>query len=254
VIGVSESPLEFHSPGLWDRGAPVRVKLSGGELSSASQTAVLNGANAMAIGDGSGANWEVFQFADAQVVAPDTYELSMRLRGQLGTDGITPAVWPVGSTVVLLDLALTQIDLASSSRGLVRHYRVGVASRGYEDSNVIYRTEAFDGIGLRPYPVAHLRSAQVAGDYLLSWKRRTRIDGDTWQSTEVPLGEDGEAYQIRIIQAASIIAEYTVSQPQFAYTFAMRSADSVSGPFDVAVAQLSTSFGPGPFRRLTVVA
>jgi hypothetical protein len=253
VIGVTESPMNFHSSGLWDRGAPLRIKLLEGELSSASQTAVLNGANAMAIGDGSSANWEVFQFADAPIVAPDTYELSTRLRGQLGTDGIMSMVWPVGSTVVLLDLALTQIDLASSARGLVRHYRVGVASRGFEDSNVIHRTEAFDGIGLRPYPVAHLRSAQMSGDYLATWKRRTRIDGDTWQSTEVPLGEDSEAYQIRIIQASAIVAEYTVNQPQFSYTSAMRSSDSVIGSFDIAVAQLSTAFGPGPFRRLTVL-
>jgi Putative phage tail protein len=254
VIGVTESVMTAHSPGLWDRGAPLRVKLVGGELSSASQTAVLNGANAMAIGDGSGANWEVFQFAEAQVAAPDTYELSTRLRGQLGTDGILPSFWPVGSTVVLLDLALTQIDLASSSRGLVRHYRIGVASRGFEDSNVTYRTEAFDGIGLRPYPIAHLGSTDLAGDLLLTWKRRTRIDGDTWQSPEVPLGEDSEAYQVRVIQASAIVAEYTVTQPQFTYSAAMRSLDGVSGTFEIAVAQLSESFGPGPFRKLTLAA
>lgn len=254
VIGVTETSMSFHSPGLWDRGTPLRVKLIGGELASASPTAVLNGANAMAIGDGSGANWEVFQFAEAQVVAPDTYELSNRLRGQLGTDGIMPNAWPPGSTVVLLDLALTQIDLALSSRGLVRHYRVGAASRGFEDSNVIHRTEAFDGIGLRPYPVAHLRFADLAGDFHLTWRRRTRIDGDTWQSTEVPLGEDSEAYLVRVIQSAAVVAEYTVNQPQFVYTSAMRGVDAVSGSFDIAVAQLSTSFGAGPFRKLTMTA
>jgi GTA TIM-barrel-like domain/Putative phage tail protein len=252
VIGVTESPLSFHRPGVWDRGTPLRVKLVGGELSSASETAVLNGANAIAIGDGSSAVWEVFQFTEAQVVAPDTYELLGRLRGQLGTDGIMPTVWPVGSTVVLLDLALTQIDLASSARGLVRHYRIGVASRGFEDSNVIYRTEAFDGIGLRPYPIAHLRAVETAGDIQLSWKRRTRIDGDTWQSPEVPLGEDNEAYQLRVIQASAIVAEYSVNLPQFTYTAAMQGVDGVAGSFEVAVAQSSSAFGPGPFRQITL--
>lgn len=254
VIGVTESPMTSHSPGLWDRGLPLRVKLVGGELSSANPTSVLNGANAMAIGDGAGGNWEVFQFAQAQLVAPDTYELSGRLRGQLGTDGIMPGVWPSGSTVVLLDLALTQIDLASSSRGLARHYRIGVASRGFEDTNATHRAEAFDGIGLRPYPIAHLRSIASGGDLQITWKRRTRIDGDTWQSPEVPLGEDSESYQVRVIQAATILAEYTVNQPSFTYTAAMRSADSVSGSFEIAVAQLSSSFGPGPFRKVTLAA
>jgi GTA TIM-barrel-like domain/Putative phage tail protein len=250
VIGVTESPLAFHSPGLWDFGTPLRVKLSAGELASASRTAVLNGANAMAIGDGSGANWEVFQFAEAQIVAPDTYDISVRLRGQLGTDGIVPSIWPAGSTVVLLDLALTQIDLAASSRGLVRYYRVGVASRGFDDSNVTLRIEAFDGIGLRPYPISHLRYTNQSGDLTFSWKRRTRIDGDTWQSAEVPLGEESEAYQIRVIQAATIVKEYSVNQPQFIYTAALRASDGVSGPFELAVAQVSSSFGPGPFRKV----
>lgn len=252
VIGVTESPLAAHPPGIWDRGAPLRVKIAGLELSSASQDAVLNGANAMAIGDGSGANWEVFQFADAQLVAPETYELSVRLRGQLGTDGIMPAVWPTGSTVVLLDLALTQIDLALSARGLARYYRVGIASRGYDDPNVTLRVEAFDGIGLRPYPVSHLRSTESSGDVQLTWKRRTRIDGDTWQTAEVPLGEETEAYQVRIIVGSAIVAEYGVVQPQFAYTAAMRAQDGVAGSFKAAVAQLSTRFGPGPFRSIDI--
>ena len=254
TIGVTESPLMFHSPGLWDLGAPLRVRLSGGELSSASRLAVLNGANAVAIGDGSGSNWEVFQFAEAQVVAPETYDISIRLRGQLGTDGIVPSVWPAGSTVVLLDLGLAQIDLAQSSRGLARFYRVGMASRGVDDSNVTLLTEAFDGIGLRPYTVAHLRSVMQAGDVHLAWKRRTRLDGDSWQSGEVPLAEESEAYLVRVIQASSIVSEYTVTQPQFIYAAVMRAADGVSGVFQMAVAQISASFGPGPLRLLDVVA
>lgn len=252
VIGVSESPMTFHRPGIWDLGPPLRIRIVGGELASASRTSVLNGANAMAIGDGSAANWEVFQFADVQIVAPDTYELSVRLRGQLGTDGVMPKVWPVGSTVVLLDLALQQIDLTPSSRGLVRYYRIGAASRGYDDSNVVLRTEAFDGVGLRPYPVAHLRHRSVSGDIQLAWRRRTRLDGDSWQLVEVPLAEESEAYLVRVIEAAEIQAEYTTSQPAFAYTAAMRSSDGVSTDFQVAVAQLSASYGAGPFRQIEV--
>lgn len=250
VIGVTETPMTFHRPGLWDVGLPLRVKIAGGELSSASQTAVLNGANAMAIGDGSSGNWEVFQFAEAQVVAPNTYNLSLRLRGQLGTDGIVPTVWPIGSTVVLIDLALQQVDIAASARGLARYYRVGAASRGYDDSNVTLRVEAFDGIGLRPYPVSHLRQTTISGDVQLTWKRRTRIDGDSWQSTELPLAEESEAYLVRVVQSSAMVAEYTVPQPAFSYTTAMRTADGVMGNFDLAVAQLSASFGAGPFRKL----
>ena len=253
VTGVTEGPLAAASPGLWDRGVPLRVKLSGGTLSSATALAVLNGGNAMAIGDGSSGNWEVIQFATAQLVAPDTYELSMRLRGQQGTDGVMPAVWPVGSTVVLLDLALTQIDLALSARGLARYYRIGGTARGYDDPNVTLRVEAFDGIGLRPYPVAHLRAVTATGDVLVGWKRRTRIEGDGWQVVEVPLGEDVESYVVRIVQGGTIKAEYASTTPQFSYLAAMRVSDGVTSPYTIQVAQVSTRFGPGPFRGIGVV-
>lgn len=252
VIGITETPMKFHRPGNWDFGAPLRVKLAAGELSSASRTSVLNGANAMAIGDGSAANWEIFQFAEAQIVAPETYELSVRLRGQLGTDGIMPEIWPTGSMVVLLDLSLLQIDLAASARGLARYYRIGVTSRGYDDANAALRVESFDGIGLRPYPVAHLRHEVLSGDIRLAWKRRTRLEGDSWQSTEVPLAEETEAYLVRVIQFSAMVAEYAVSQPSFTYTASMQAADGITGVFDMAVAQLSASFGAGPFRKVGV--
>ncbi len=255
VIGLTESPMLRARPGVYDRGAPLRVKITGGDLASADLISVLNGANAMAIGDGSGANWEVFQFSQAQIVAPDSYELTTRLRGQLGTDGRMPDAWPVGSTVVLLDLALVQIDLALAARGLARFYRVGSASRGFDDPNVVVRVEAFDAAGLRPYPIAHLRAKPgLSGDMLVQWKRRTRIDGDTWQTFEVPLGEDVEAYSVRVVQASAIISEYTVPQPQFLYTSAMRTVDGVVGPYRVEVAQVSAQVGPGPFRGIDLEA
>jgi len=252
IIGITESPLAAARPGLWDRGAPLRVRIVGGTLSSSQVLSVLNGGNSMAIGDGSSGFWEVFQFVTAELVAPDTWELSQRLRGQLGTDGIQPAVWPEGSTVVLLDRSLQQIDLAASARGLARHYRIGVTARGYDDPAVVSKVEAFDGIGLRPYPVCHLRAAGTSGtDITATWIRRTRIEGDNWQQTEVPLGEDAETYLIRILSGASVLSEYQSAQPVFVYPVAAQIADGVTGAFDIAVAQVSSRYGPGPFRLVS---
>jgi hypothetical protein len=194
----------------------------------------------------------VFQFAEVQIVAPDTYELSVRLRGQAGTDGLMPAEWPVGSTVVLLDQTLTQIDLPLSARGLARHYRFGPVARGFDDPDVVLKVEAFGGAGLRPYPVAHLRTKPDGGDLAVTWIRRTRIDGDTWQAFEVPLAEEAERYQVRVFQGADLRAEYTVTQPQFLYSAALRLADLQPGPYRIEVAQISAQYGPGPFRSVDI--
>lgn len=255
IVGTTESVLIAAPIGVWDRGPALRMKMFGGALSSADELAVLNGANAIAIGDGSSANWEIFQFSNAILVAPSTYDLSLRLRGQQGTDGAMPLQWPIGSTVVLLDQAPQQIDLSVSSRGLARYYRIGPAGRGYEDPTVIVKVEAFDGIGLRPYPVAHLASvADPAGDITLSWIRRTRIDGDNWQSAEVPLGENSEAYLIRVIQSKIVIREESSASASWIYSSAMQSFDGIVGSYRIDVAQVSDRFGPGPFRSIIIPA
>lgn len=255
VIGVTETDLAAAPPGLWDRGPALRLRLTGGALQSATELAVLNGANAMAIGDGTPANWEVFQFATAVLVAPDTWDLSLRLRGQLGTDGIMPPVWPAGSTVVLLDAAVGQIDLAANLRGLARNWRIGIAERGHDDPSVVARTLAFDGIGLRPYPVCHLQATGRAGsDVALRWIRRTRIEGDSWNQLEVPLGEETEAYALRILNGSAVVAEYAATTPAFAYPATQQALDGVTGGFSVQVAQLSARFGAGPWKALSVLA
>ena len=253
VMGTTETVLSAAPAALWDRGPALRVKIFGGTLSSRDELAVLNGANVLAIGDGSSANWEIIQFAEAVLVAPSTYEISLRLRGQQGSDGIMPAEWPIGSTVVLLDLAPEQIDLPLSSRGLARYYRIGSAARGYDDPATLLKVDAFDGIGLRPYPVAHLRAeAANSGDLGVSWIRRTRIDGDNWQPLEVPLGEATEAYVIRVVQSNLILREEPSNGPGWTYPSAAKTADGIVGPYRVDVAQVSDRFGAGPFRSVAI--
>jgi hypothetical protein len=255
IIGKTESSLDAAAIGVWDRGQALRMKLVGGALTSAEVLSVLNGTNAMAIGDGLGGDWEVFQFASAELVAPDTFEVSMRLRGQLGTDGVMPPSWPIGSTVVLLDRSVQQIELASSARGLVRQYRIGVASRGYDDPTAVSIVKAFDGVGLRPYPICHLRSTgSVGSEVEITWIRRTRIEGDNWQQSEVPLGEENEAYVVRILSGGAIIATYEVGATSFHYPPSAQANDGISGPFAVSVAQVSSRFGPGPFRVIAVAS
>ena len=61
------------------------MKLYGGALASLSDRAVFTGANAAAVQHSDGA-WEVIQFANAELVADNTYELSKLLRGQAGSE------------------------------------------------------------------------------------------------------------------------------------------------------------------------
>jgi hypothetical protein len=229
----------------------LRVRLYSGTLSSAELLAVLNGANVAAIGTGSAC--EVIQFAEATLVEAQVYELRCLLRGQAGTDGLMPDNWPAGTQFVLLDRAVGQIDLPLVARGLDRHYRVGAAERGYDDASVVHSVRAFEGVGLRPYSPAHLRAVMLGdGGLGLSWIRRTRIDGDGWQYGDVPLGEDREAYLVRVLVGGAVIREVTVDAPGWTYSGANRTLDGALAGCELRVAQVSDRFGPGPFAKVTI--
>ncbi|MDZ7904708.1 MAG: hypothetical protein U5N55_02225 [Cypionkella sp.] len=119
------------------------------------------GRNVALIGDGTPDGWEVFQFANA-VLPTNTYDLSQRLRGQAGSDGQMAASWPAGAQFVLPNSALRQIPTSLAARGLLRQYRVGLLSAGYDGEDVLHQSHSFLGMGLRPYSVGHLR-ATVSG-------------------------------------------------------------------------------------------
>lgn len=247
VIGVTETVLAPARSGLWDRGPALRIRLAQGDLETASPLAVLNGANSAAIGSGAAEGWEVFQFQRAEIVGPGLFELSLRLRGQAGTGDAAALAWPVGSTVVLLDGAQPQVDMAASSRGLTRFYRFTGAGLGLDHPTTALRSQAVRGIGLRPYSPCHLRGARrPSGDIDLSWIRRTRVDGDSWESLEVPLGEDREAYLLRVLRGVQVLREVQLSAPGWTYPAGLQAADGLQAGDRVGVAQVSDRFGAGP--------
>ncbi|MEP5730940.1 MAG: glycoside hydrolase TIM-barrel-like domain-containing protein [Sulfitobacter sp.] len=253
TMGVTHTAMGAACSGVIDRGAPLEVELLSGTLSTIEESALLSGANMAAIGDGSSDNWEVFQFAQAELIAPNTYQLRHRLRGQAGTDGLMPNTWPAGSRFVLLDGNAPQIELSPNLRRVEQTFRVGPGGRGYDDPSYREDTVAFEGNGLRPLSPCHLQiSRNGSGDYEMSWIRRTRIEGDSWEVPEVPLGEESESYLVRVAHNDDIVREEIVANAEWQYTAAMQLADGVTAPFYVSVAQVSASYGAGLQRVLYV--
>ena len=255
TIGVTQSVMTAGRAGLVDRGDVLEVKLISGSLESVTMDALLSGANLAAIGDGSSDNWEVFQFADAQLVAPNTYWLKTRLRGQAGSDGLIPDAWPTGSTFVLLNGVPLQIELSPNLRRVAQHYRIGPARRGNDDPSYRHLVRAFDGNGLRPLSPVHLTAVEDEnGDRVFSWIRRTRLDGDAWDAPEVPLGEESESYLVRVLQGETVLREIVVGSASWTYTSAAQTADGAAGGYTISVAQISATYGAGLAKRLDIAA
>lgn len=250
VIGVTLEALPAARPGLLHRQDAVTLRLTSGALSSIDLPTLLAGGNLAALGDGTPDRWELFQFANATLVGPDTWRLDTLLRGQLGSDALMPSAWPEGSFFVLMDGRPLQIDLPSDARGLLRHYRIGPAWRPLDDPSYVAMQDSFAGIGLKPLAPVHLRAAMTAGgDMDVTWIRRGRIDADAWEAPDIPMGEESERYQLRVMQGAAILREVTLSSPEWTYPAADRAADAQGGTIRIEVAQVSARFGPG-FRAV----
>ena len=163
-----------------------------------------------------------------------------------------PETWPAGTDFVLLDAAVGQVRLPQAARGSERHFRIGPVVRSYDDPSYVHRVETFAGVGLRPYRPVHLRVRRRADQAIeLRWVRRTRIDGDNWAGTDVPLAEEREEYLVRVSRGGEVVRETTSGGPQLVYTALQQDEDGTAGgALMFEVAQVSVRFGPGPFERI----
>lgn len=253
VIGETLDPLPAGPLARWDRANSFRVRLASGLLSSQSDLRVLGGANAAAIRNASGA-WEIIQFANAELVDENTYLLSRLLRGQQGSEWAMPVLLAEGARFVLLDAALVAVARGVDLLGRDFRYRVGGAAHDVGSPSMTQIDRAVGAIALRPYAPAHLSARRTGGGVALSWIRRTRIGGDSWDTLEVPLGEERESYRVQILDGENAVRSIETDAPQALYAEADEITD-FGGPqaaISFRVMQLSAVAGAGHARNATI--
>ena len=245
--------FDFHSGPLhrYDKSNVLRVTLDHGKLESVTEEALLNGANFAAVQNEDGA-FELIQFQMAALIEAGVYDLSVLLRGQNGTEGAMRDPVGAGARFVVINSAVTALNLRPDEIGLALNYRYGPVSESLDDDTYADATHAFQGLGLRPLPAVHIQGKRepVSGDWAVQWVRRTRYGGDSWEGLEVPLGEDAELYRLDILDAldGAVLRSVETSSPAFAYTAAMQTDDFGAPQWNVhvRVAQVSPVYGPGP--------
>ncbi|MEO1276692.1 MAG: hypothetical protein AAFV96_15370, partial [Pseudomonadota bacterium] len=136
--------------------------------------------------------------------------------------------------------------------GLPASYRIGPARYAPDHESWTALSHTPLGLGERPFAPAQAVAARGADGWRLTWLRRTRIGGDTWEGADVPLGETREAYVVRVLSNSAVLREVEVTETVFDYTDAMAAADGATAPFDMDVAQLSETWGPGLRRSVRI--
>ncbi len=256
TIGTLLDTLPIGPPGRIDYATRVRVQLASGSLSSQSRLALLDGGNALGVRRDDG-SWEVCQFESAELVAPLTYMLSGFLRGQLGTeDWRAPGleIAAAGQPVVLIDEALTRVSGNESGIGRPLNWRYGPAVRDIGHSTYSQTKHAFLGTARRPFAPVHIRGHRTSGAVEISWLRRTRSGGDTWEQAEVALGEQVEAYEVDILDGREVVRTLRAPAPAVIYSASDQTADFGAPQSTIAcrVYQMSATWGRGKPREAVV--
>jgi hypothetical protein len=257
---IGRTLFDFYSGPLWNwdmaNSLYVQVPSSQG-LFSLEDLFVLAGGNTCAIRNADG-QWEILQFATAELVAADQYKLTRLLRGQLGSEYAMRSPVAAGAPFVVLDATVMQSSIAVTERHNPWNWKWGPSTKTIDDPTYQVTSFSFDGVGLRPYSPVQLAGTRNLStfDWTLSWIRRTRIDGDNWEAPDVPLGEEVELYDVEIINigTGAVVRTTRVGQPSFGYTSAMQVADFGSNQAQVkfTVYQVSLAYGRGTGTTRTV--
>ena len=219
----------------------VRFVNGGDELESITEAALLNGGNALLVGD------EIVHFANITLNGDGSYRLDTFIRGRRGTEGAM-ASHKVGERVILLrsgDIgrgfsALGDIDVS-------RRWKAVGPGRLIEDAPVTVR--ALSGKDLKPYAPVQISAVRSGGDLTLGWQRRTRVGGGVLNGL-VPLSEAFERYELRFTHGGASVSKYVSDATEYLYSVEDFNADfdaaeSAVPELDLTLYQLSETIGRG---------
>ena len=251
-IGVLTAPLPAGNPGLFDLVTSVLVRLAGANLQSVSDAQLFAGANACAIRSEAGA-WEILQFGMAVEVAPDTWQLTRLLRGQLGTADAAAAGALTGAEFVLLDDAVKNAGLTQSEAENGLNWKTGPADRAVNAMLFDSQLTGPARRALTPNAPVHLKAKHRADGVLdISFIRCGQADADGWDRPEIPLNEGFERYRLRLFTMANELKrQVDLSAPFYAYQPSTKVSDFGSITEAILdVAQIDAGGLPGLSARI----
>jgi hypothetical protein len=242
TVGFATTALADAATEYWDRVSTVTVELLDGELESATEAAVLNGANRAYLGG------EIIGYKTATLGAARTYTLSTLLRGLRDT-GSSTSTHAIADEFVLLDDAIGWQPLNTGDLGAARSYKV-VASGSYL-ANVTASSETFEGITTRPFKPAHVKAETESNDDItITWVERTRRIVRLLSEEGAPPVET-MAYEVDIMDASTVLRTLSVDATTATYTSAQQSTD-LDAADTARVYQVSPTTGRGTYTEVTL--
>ena len=128
---------------------------------------------------------------------------------------------------------------------MLRFYKAVTIGATLDDSGAIGFTNT--SVGQKPYSVVHVDITRDGSDnIIITWIRRTRIDGQWRDFVDVSLGETTESYEVDIV-GASPPRTIAVTAQTATYTIGDQTTDfgGAKDPVDIEIFQMSSLIGRG---------
>ncbi|USG59927.1 phage tail protein [Sneathiella marina] len=188
----------------------------GGALETISEAALLNGGNALLVGD------EILQFAEVSQNGDGSYHLATLIRGRRGTEGARHSHQTGERVLLLSEEALGRGFTPLGELNLPRSFKGVGAGQSLELAPAEIRT--LTGKDLRPYAPVQITATRRDNRLYLGWQRRTRIGGGGLNGI-VPLSETHERYELVFTHAGKTVSKYLSDATEYAYELAEFNAD-----------------------------
>ena len=241
---------------LWrfDRNARLDVRLRhAGALGAIDAAAALAGGNLFAL-RGADGRTELFTAAGVALIGPETYRLTGLLRGLAGSEAQAGRTAPAGGLIVRLDAAVVPLVERLDEAGRAFRYRVGPAERDPADPTFVEFVASAGLEPLRPLRPVHPRARRAADGVHLTWLRRARRDGDSWDVVEPPL-EEPESYVVEVFSAdGTRLRTLTAAGQGLLYEAADEDTDfgAPQVRLDIGITQVGAAAGRSPTTRARV--
>jgi hypothetical protein len=237
----SDALPDVPSPWCWDRGNSVNIRLQSGTLTGCTEADIDADPtlNLCLLGG------EVMNFTGATLEGDGSYTLSGLRRGRRGTEWAC-AQHGVNDVFLLLDTAEAE-DRGLSDVGTDLSFKA--VTEGRTASGAFPLDLAFAGNSLKPYAPADVRAEKQAnGDWVISWKWRTRVGGDFRSGVAPSSAEASLSFHVTLGDGVSE-ATKTVSSSPYTWDVATQTTDTggevAAGSLECAVAQISATVGDG---------
>ena len=248
TVGTASNTIGSVDSRVWDKASRLSVTLQAGDVFDATELAVLNGSNHFAYG--AHGRWEIIAVQKCTLVSGSSYTFSDMLRGRFGTEWAMTTHVAGDRVVALTSSEVTTIGMSAATIGLARTYR-GV-TYDQDISTASDYAFTYNGVNLECLSPVMFSGYNAVGstDWILTWVRRSRTDGEWRDLVDVGLGETTEAYEVDIFADGTyttVKRTITATSPTCTYTTADQTTDFGSAQTTIyaKVYQMSSVVGRG---------